>query len=188
MAVDDRDTAIVATVEIVVTVIAARATDTVEETEEAAATVATALRVRTVTAARTQSCLLLLQRRLLMLTTKPTMQMRHKHGLPTTSRTQRPILMRPTVGMQRTSHFSNSSMPRTMLRTVMARRSRLLPALARLHHHRRRRLQSHPVTLLLRRLHRLHRLPTMAPSLHLPVCKSEATTMISRLRQPFNLT
>jgi hypothetical protein len=61
--------------------------------------------------------------------------------------------------------------------------------LARLHH-----LRHHLQNLLLamallrRRLHQLHRPPTTERSPHLLACKCGATTMISRLRQPFNLT
>lgn len=190
MVADDPDTVTV------VTAIAARATDMVEEAAGAVATavVATAVReVTTVTAHKRLSCPLLLLHRLLIPTNKPLTRMLHKHGLLTTSKTQRLTLMLRMVGMRRISHFSNSSTLRTtarlVLRLVMDRHSLQLPVLARLHH-----LRHHLQNLLLamallrRRLHQLHRPPTTERSPHLLACKCGATTMISRLRQPFNLT
>jgi hypothetical protein len=200
MVVGDPDTATVATVATAVTVIAARATDTVEEAVEAVvmAVEATAARadraVTTVMAHRRPSCLLLLlRRRLLMPTNKPLTRMPHKHGLLTTSKIQSLTLMLRTVDMRRISHSSSSSTLRTTLRLVlrpdMDRYSLLLPVLARLHHlHRRLQNPLLAMVLLRHHLHQLRRLPTMERFPHPLACKCGATTIISRLRQPFNLT
>jgi hypothetical protein len=60
---------------------------------------------------------------------------------------------------------------------------------APLHHHRRHPQNHHPVMALLHhRLRQLPRLLTTERFPHPPACKCGATTMISRLRQPFNLT